>query len=159
MNCKIVITWDCNLNCSYCCNKYPEIYNSFVPIILSELSKKYRDYHITGGEPLLEKNRIIDILDYLPKEKNIYLYTNGTNLDVNFVKECNSKGLNGINIGYHGQKLDWSEIIQISKITSLIIWVEKDSINCKKIQNYKLNIRKWTMNDCFDIKTDNFYLT
>jgi len=30
--CRVIVTWDCNLKCEYCCNDYPGVKDTFKPL-------------------------------------------------------------------------------------------------------------------------------
>lgn len=72
----------CNLNCRYCDTKL----NSFMEYdpkeLFNELKMYRRDYHsisFTGGEPLLQKDFLEEILKLTYRDNlNTYLETNGT---------------------------------------------------------------------------------
>jgi organic radical activating enzyme len=72
----------CNLNCKFCDTK-PDRFTEYEPQELLEELKLYQDeYHsiaFTGGEPLLQKDFLKEVLKLTSKEnfKN-YLETNGT---------------------------------------------------------------------------------
>jgi len=157
---KVAIGWDCNLNCEYCCNKLPHVRDSFKPITLEELTKtSYKDYEITGGEPLLKSNfhKTQTAMLVLPPKANKYLYTNGLFLDRNTAQALYHFGITGINIGYHRQKLNWNLLREIHKyIIPIRLWVKVDEI--KEIPSVGLPVYLWRLGDCDEITTDRFYL-
>ncbi len=72
----------CNIKCSYCDTK-PDRFSEYEPDELFEEIKLYRDkYHsisFTGGEPLVQKDFLRDVLKLISKENfRNYLETNGT---------------------------------------------------------------------------------
>ena len=81
----------CNLNCAYCdtdfksnaafnVHNYKETFsNPITPIELAKIANNFRSktVSLTGGEPLLYKDFLLEFLPLL-KEKKIYLETNGT---------------------------------------------------------------------------------
>jgi 7-carboxy-7-deazaguanine synthase len=74
--------FNCNLNCSYCDTK-PDRFMEYEPKELFEEIKLYRNkYHslsLTGGEPLLYKDFLKEILELTSKHGHKhYLETNGT---------------------------------------------------------------------------------
>jgi len=77
--------YGCNLNCKFCDTKLTQ-FNKYSVLkffeILSEFKDKFHSICFTGGEPLLQKDFLKEIL-LLIKHKGIktYLETNGTLLD------------------------------------------------------------------------------
>lgn len=116
MHVTLHITKGCNLNCSYCYS--PPAGNNHMTI---ETAKKsidfvYANYPINtgliffGGEPLLRKEMISEIIDYtnyLKRKTGYYLHfkvtTNGTLLDEEFLKFTSLSGL-AISISIDGNK-------------------------------------------------------
>ena len=78
---RLITTFNCKRECSYCCNKYKHIIDQGVHISdLTEL-KELKDYPvicITGGEPMLDPIWTQDIIKFLRKRNRdviIYLYS------------------------------------------------------------------------------------
>jgi organic radical activating enzyme len=75
---RLIITWKCLRNCPPCCNKYKKVIQTATKIQkLSELVD-YDIICITGGEPMLEIQRTVDIITQIKKQNPkviIYLYT------------------------------------------------------------------------------------
>ena len=69
----------CNLKCKYCDTDFTSKLKFYTVEELINITKDYTNIHsisLTGGEPLLEKDFL---LEFLPKiNKKIYLETNGT---------------------------------------------------------------------------------
>ena len=75
---RVIITFDCPRNCSYCCNKQPKGLESGKYIKELADIKGYDNYVITGGEPLnnpVTTLNIIKELKELNPEAKIYMYT------------------------------------------------------------------------------------
>ena len=51
---RILITRKCTRKCSYCCNNYTKIMQHGMPLTRFENLSGYKEYCLTGGEPLLE---------------------------------------------------------------------------------------------------------
>lgn len=75
---RVILTFDCDKSCSYCCNKYSNIIDKAIPLYGAEELRDFSTVLITGGEPML---RPIDVLSFIKTTKKvnleatIYLYT------------------------------------------------------------------------------------
>lgn len=70
---RLLLTEDCNKGCEGCCNKDWDL--SLLPVVKS--FKGYSEILITGGEPMLYPNKIIECVNKIRQvsDANIYLYT------------------------------------------------------------------------------------
>lgn len=72
----------CNLNCNYCDTKlfrYDEYLPKDVLYLTLRFGNNYQSISLTGGEPLLQKDFLKELLPLVKKEKRlVYLETNGT---------------------------------------------------------------------------------
>ncbi len=156
---KIVISWGCNLDCSYCCNHSQELRDTFKPITLEEIEQSdYRDYEITGGEPLTGENAVAlaCVLAAIPDDKNVYLYTNGIVLDPFIAMSLKRLGVTVINVGYHQIDLDWDMLRVIDESILPIRLYVKDGEVIDRMDG--LDIRVWYPGECDAITTDRFVL-
>lgn len=100
---RLILLLECNLSCSYCCNNQSSVNSKFIKMKFEEIDfSKYKNVCITGGEPFLYKDFLYSVLLSIPKDKNIYLYTNGlliNHLDIMYLSFFGN--LKGINIGLH----------------------------------------------------------
>lgn len=78
--CRVILTWDCNLECEYCCNKYPEIKSSFKPLTDPGILEQYDIVKISGGEPTLYDNDLYALMGWVRSDTKMYLYTNGNTI-------------------------------------------------------------------------------
>lgn len=166
---KIVVTWDCNLNCDYCCNKDPELRATFKPITEIELqSLLHTDFEITGGEPLLPVNLrlTLHVLDSLPMGRNVYLYTNGMYMGnrrsaIAYGMMLKRHGVTGINVGYHGLTLDWRSLWLVNSVVPIRLWVRNTDYDAdieEIIRYFGFTKRIWKCDECYNITTDRFVL-
>ena len=75
---RVIITFDCFRNCQGCCNKYGTIMKNAKSLQNITDLKNYDVVMITGGEPMLYPNKVIDLTKSLKKENpniKVYLYT------------------------------------------------------------------------------------
>lgn len=160
---KIVTTWECNLDCSYCCNKDPDVRATFKPIRQSELgSLPHSDFQITGGEPMLPSrfSQTICVLDWLPPGRNVYLYTNGMFFggrreNFAYANILKRHGVKGINIGWHEQNIELGTLVRVDSVVPIRILVREGEI--KEWMNL-FDLRIWKLGECYNIITDRFYL-
>ena len=164
MQCRIAVTLDCNLNCSYCCmTKIPDIYNSFTVKYMDDILKtKYDSFVITGGEPTLDLELLFMVINDIhrsqPKAK-IYLHTNGVLLTEQFVVD-NSHILDGINISIHGEP-DYDKYLKINNILPVRLHVWQELVTCKLsefCEDHNIELKEWTMDDCETIPEDRYIL-
>ncbi len=71
----------CNLHCRWCDTKYS--WHAGIQCPPAELAAAIDSYHcpalvITGGEPLLQQDELVELLKYLPADMHIEVETNGT---------------------------------------------------------------------------------
>ncbi|KKL47756.1 hypothetical protein LCGC14_2332390 [marine sediment metagenome] len=75
---RLIVTFDCERNCSYCCNKYKSIVGNRTKIKSLKEVKYYDAVCITGGEPMLNPYKVYGIIQILKKQNPkviIYLYS------------------------------------------------------------------------------------
>lgn len=71
----------CNLRCSWCDTKHSWGKGTDIPPpVLAERIREYACNHlvVTGGEPLLQQDAVIELLSLLPTELFVEIETNGT---------------------------------------------------------------------------------
>lgn len=76
---RVIITMDCRRNCVGCCNTYDHIMSQSICIkSIRKLPKATKTVCVTGGEPMLNPDRTLDIIKairtHLPRAI-VYLYT------------------------------------------------------------------------------------
>ena len=114
---SLLLSYDCNMECGYCYQKQQDKYLSHMDLDLSKkiISKfiKKEDYNIhiefLGGEPLLKKKLIEEIITYCTntfKNKKITysLITNGVLLDQKFIIYSMNHNLN-ISLSFDGVEI------------------------------------------------------
>ena len=74
---------ECNLRCSYCDAIEAVSGEDYSEMTSSEISKKIlsfpdKDLCITGGEPLLQEDGLVDVITKTMSEKRVSIETNGT---------------------------------------------------------------------------------
>ncbi|MEC9493207.1 radical SAM protein [Flexistipes sp.] len=117
----------CNRDCYFCSNKNQESYDYYVHNqrdILSELDQiknieTLRAVAVTGGEPLLDTEKLFHILSSVNKKcpvAHTRLYTNGDLIDYNILENLQRNNLNEIRFSVkpdENGKLDESKIHKI----------------------------------------------
>jgi organic radical activating enzyme len=153
---RLIITLDCNLSCSYCCNNLPEIKSRFVEKELPEIDfTQYKNICITGGEPFLDKPRLYNLLLHIPRGINVFIYTNGLlvqDTDIEILKNYWRK-VKCLNIGLH--------TVQQAEIVFDKPWIQDYPVRLS-FQDIKrkmfedifpdvftlINSKSWSMNKC-----------
>lgn len=160
MKARIIITDECNLDCSYCVMKQEEVYNSFEKIDFKDflkIARRFDEFILTGGEPCMDPAALIQTFTELKKvnsNANYYLYTNGQLLSPDFLPLL--KQMNGVNISIHtpdcihDNGFQW-QVYTISRVTSvrLHIWENWAS---QEVRNFAMQrgiyLREWKNGDC-----------
>jgi MoaA/NifB/PqqE/SkfB family radical SAM enzyme len=82
------VTHKCNLDCTYCTQKEPEVFSQELPTagtlkVLAKIRRETDSIVITGGEPTLRADieTIVDAARFKNKFRSVLLITNGTLLD------------------------------------------------------------------------------
>ena len=169
--CRILITTECNLSCSYCCNLIPaeqaKIKMSTLPQILE---MGYEVIKITGGEPFLAVRRLRKIafeFHKLNPRPLIYVYTNmslGSIYKAAYAIAISGL-IDGINISIHN--VDNISIVKkaIKYMHGLVsIRLHIQDIRYDEIRKYlelelleKVNVKTWTLNKC-DVDEDRYII-
>lgn len=95
--------WRCNIDCHYCFD-----FDNKMPGMTWETAKSSIDWLYTtgdrvlaimGGEPLLRKNFILNVIDYASQKGFfVYLPTNGYLMDRNFIDDVGKAGVAAVNL-------------------------------------------------------------
>ena len=164
-NCRVVLTDWCNLDCEFCCMKETDIHYSFKnQTALWIAQQRYDEIGITGGEPLLELEKLVQficLIKYFNSDSKVYLYTNGDLLNSETARILLTTGLDGINWSPHSYpSLPTKEtmtFIHACLIPIRILVEDKFTIYDNILQyalNNRMQIRQWTIGDCADIKPE-----
>lgn len=156
---RIIMFLECNFKCSYCCNEKEKFSSQFVEMYFSQIDfSKYSAVCISGGEPFFRKNEMYEVLDRIPRELPIFLYTNGfliTDQDLLLLRKYNIKC---VNIGVHG--VNQPKFINKDLERFLPVrWQAQDKNREKLLAMYperitEENSKFWKMDDCERINED-----
>jgi len=161
--CKVILTTECNLKCSYCCNKLPEIQQRVKIKTFDELVKtKYDVYNLTGGEIGLSERKTRSFVTQLKKfnpECKIYLYTNGTHSGI-------ITDVDGINVGYHEENKNTviQKCILYKEMGHKVrLHIEDKVFNdmdiyTKGALKYNFDLKLWTRNECNINDNDDWFI-
>ena len=107
--------WGCNWNCRWC----PLNLKKAIPIAVSinQITDLLLNFDedattmlaISGGEPLLQQEEVLKLIDSLKMETNysLMLVTNGSLMEENFIEKANTLGLDRINISFRHRDDEW----------------------------------------------------
>ncbi len=113
--------WGCNWNCRWCPVK-STIFKDTVPILRSvdQITDLLLNFDAdttstaiviagSGGEPLLQKEGVLKLIESLKAKANypIFLMTNGSLIEENFINKANSLCLDGIMLFFYGLDDKW----------------------------------------------------
>lgn len=157
---RLILFFDCNFNCKYCCNNLPEVQAKFQYKSLKDINfSEYKAVCITGGEIFLRKPTLYAALDMIPKGIPIYLYTNGmelTGLDMYMLRPYKIQGIN-IGLHYPNQINNLDELVIHSKLvrfhiedTRLQEFLDADITGMVS----KGKVKLWTRDDCEQVNED-----
>ncbi|RZN40106.1 MAG: radical SAM protein [Methanophagales archaeon ANME-1-THS] len=116
MNIKL---WGCNWNCKWCPTEcccglkgVPPVgisIDKLTALLLTLDRDATTMFMISGGEPLLQKEEVLKLIESFKKNTNysVMLITNGSLIDANFVEEANALGLDRINISFRSLDDEW----------------------------------------------------
>lgn len=150
---RIILFLDCNMHCSYCCNEQKQFSRQFKKMKFEQIDfNKYKNVCITGGEPFLNKQLLYEVLEKIPHDKNIFIYTNGTKIsdyDIWHLKRITN--LKCINIGLHTPK-QLGKIYPIENDLTVRFMIPK-KLSRMIISEYRERLRRcwikvFEINDC-----------
>jgi uncharacterized Fe-S cluster-containing radical SAM superfamily protein len=98
---RVLVSWKCNLHCSYCCNDIPEFRKDIKEVRFEDIDwEKYKNVCISGGEPLMFLDLTRRVALAASRSFKI-LYTNGILLDKGTARQLGWWGINAVNVGLH----------------------------------------------------------
>lgn len=118
----IPIGLGCNINCLYCCRQYHHICKQTYisdDVIKYIQSNNYNTICLTGGEPLLDLDRLKYIFSLCPTNVHKKVITNGTLIDKSFVKYVNANNIE-VNISHDGMNTDILRTVDILKCPNIL---------------------------------------
>lgn len=166
-NCRVILTDRCNLTCEYCCMKDNDTYWSFVNQSAFGIAiKRYDEIAVTGGEPLLEPEKLVQficLLKYFNKDAKIYLYTNGHLLQSEIAATLKIAGLTGINWSPKNKITPLDEHLMCFIHCCLMpirILIQDKLVDDDILQfslDSKIQVKQWTIGDCDDMEPEDRY--
>lgn len=169
----IYITDKCNMNCSYCYNKFPRDNKDIdMNLLLKYIDNVYKktnrdvDILLIGGEPSLYKKVHEFIIQCREKEfiKDIDIFTNFSR-DINFYKLLIKNRVNLV-CAWHNETDDNNFINKLNSLTNnekkfiveIAMMFEHDNMDrwnniiCQILKNYKNVIQPWILYDKYTTK-------
>ena len=151
---RILVSWQCNLKCSYCCNEQERFRKDIHPVAFDLVPwSQYANFCVSGGEPFLNFATVKRVCEHIPKDRMVILYTNGTLLNRPLAEKCVELGIKAMNVGLHYANSFATIIKRVTEATQgLPINVRfhaQDVYQNDLPQRYpNTSFRFWTMNDC-----------
>jgi len=152
---RVLIGYECNLGCGYCCNEQPRFRNGIRPTRLADLDlSPYKVVCVSGGEPLLHLHRVRQVARLRANRSQLFvLYTNGTLLTRGVAQSLAAMRVDAINVGLH-QPSQFGYIISNVEVACKDLPIklryhaqERLEGQCLKMWPH-LSWRFWRMNDC-----------
>lgn len=150
---RIILFPKCNLKCKYCCNEQEQFNSQFKLMKFEDIDfSQYQNVCVTGGEPFLEKTMLFDVMNKIPSDKNIFLYTNGLLIskeDIEILRKF--QNLQCVNIGIHFLKqidrlVSGIDTLPIRYCMNGALEAQYRSYYGHRLKNK--NIKFWTMDEC-----------
>lgn len=151
---RILVSWQCNLKCSYCCNEQPQFRKDIHPTTLDAIPwNQYMNFCISGGEPLLNFPIVKKVCERIPADRLKILYTNGFLLGQTVAWKLTDMGITAVNVGLHNPETFGRLIRDVTKATQdtrLSVRFHAQDIYAYDLKrNYPTtSFRYWKMNDC-----------
>lgn len=164
---RILVDWECNLSCTYCCNEQQRFRKDISPVHVDYIDfSKYKFFAISGGEPLLFMNRIDYLMTKIVPVKGFsILYSNGILMTRPKADILHMMGIDAINIGLHYEKSFRHIIKNVSECTSRTrmsvrfhLWDKFKSLNLEN-EFPDVVFKYWAMDDCDRDNEDRFVLS
>jgi len=166
-NIFIAITKKCPLQCEHCFEwdalngRETLMLQDIKNIVLKFQHKGTGQIQLTGGEPLLKVNDIVEIIQSAKPETEFWVLTSGYNLTFENAKKLKNAGLAGIVVSLdhfdsalHNQfrgfakSFEWAHIavrnaIEVNLVTALSICVTKSFVSESNLMTYAELAKKW----------------
>lgn len=156
---RILVSWKCNLDCNYCCNKLESVRKEIRKVKLGDI--KWADYKvvcITGGEPLLFPDRVIEVCKSVAPGTLVVLYTNGIGLSSGVAKCFEYAGINAVNVGVHPEDGWYPGLdhfieyiyrsVSVANLKLRFHVQDRFRENVAQLEAKGIEFRFWKMNDC-----------
>ena len=151
---RILVSWKCNLKCTYCCNEQEQFRKDIIPTAIEDIKwGEYNTFCVTGGEPLLNLSIVSRGLDRIPPGKMVVLYTNGILLNKTIAQYLRCSGVKAINVGLYNKDSFQNLINNVLRDTAglgLSVRFHAQDIYKEDLEKRfsGVSFRFWTMNDC-----------
>lgn len=163
---RILVDWECNLHCTYCCNEQEMFRKDIAPVHINSIDfSKYKFFAISGGEPLMFMSRIDTVMARIVPVKGFsILYTNGILMTRPKAQVLHMMGLDAINVGLHYEK-SFHHIIKNVSIcvsglrmsTRFHLWDKFKELNLES-EFPDVQFKYWAMDDCDRDNEERFVL-
>lgn len=156
---RLLLFWECNLKCSYCCNEIPEVRSGIKQISLENIKgAKYDNICISGGEPFINPDMVLATVEAF-YDKNVYIYSNGLLITPDLLNEITSyDNVKGLNIGLHRRSDYYTLIPRLGKNNKVRFHVEDVWKSYMEEHFPTDNFHYWHMNDCEVLNEEVFIL-
>ena len=158
---RLLLFWECNLSCDYCCNEIPEIRAGIKEISLENITgAKYENICISGGEPFINPDLVLATAEAF-YDKNVFIYSNGLLINQELLDTIleNHKNIKGLNIGLHGRSDFYTLIPRLHR--SPLVRFHVEDVWKEYMEAYypkEARFHYWHRNDCEVLNEEVFIL-
>ena len=145
---RLLLFWECNLTCTYCCNEIPEVREGILPIKKEDIDySKYDNVCLSGGEPFLKPELVFEMLNTVSND--VYIYTNGIKINKSIEEQLLTyPNLKGISVGLHYPKT-FNKLINKLRDNKLVRFHAEDIYQEQLTKEYPdVRFKFWKRNDC-----------
>ncbi|TRO52228.1 radical SAM protein [Candidatus Bathyarchaeota archaeon] len=150
---RLMISLKCNFKCWYCCNEQDQFNSLFQYHSVEEIDfSGYRNFCLSGGEPFAHKELLYRLISYIPEDRNVFIYTNGSLIeeeDLDILKTF--PHVKCLNITLHGVAMLDKMLPEIENRFP-VRFSFQDTLEEKMVEKYgnRLgNYKLWHMNYCY----------
>lgn len=162
---RILLDWQCNLHCTYCCNEQERFRKDITPVNVNDIDfSAYKFFCLSGGEPLMFMDRIAQISGRIPSSAFTILYSNGILLTKTKAIALYEDNIKAINIGLHYEKSFSHIITNVSKCTEGLdmsirfhVWDKYKDLHLDDAYP-NAQFKYWALDDCDRANEDRFVL-
>lgn len=131
----------CNFKCKYCMrnnenitnwNEFDKLNDTVITALKTRTSGNCDSVIVTGGEPLIYFDKIVDIFSYVDKNVHKKIITNGSLMTQEIVDYCNKHQIE-VNLSHDGPNTEYTrgrDVLKDTHLCNLIKQIDVLTISC-----------------------------